>query len=137
MENVEQLDNFFKKTKPLAQKKQILIELAKIIRNIQSLGMIHRDLYLCHFWIDLKKLKKNEIKIYIIDLHRAVFKSKLSQNHKMKELSDFIFSLDQVASNLVLFFIDEFDKNFYINNKVNIDNRLNYLKKRYQKNLGK
>jgi len=137
MENVEQLDNFFKKTKSLALKKQILIELAKIIRIIQSLGMIHRDLYLCHFWIDLKKLKKNEIKIYIIDLHRAVFKSKLSQNHKMKELSDFIFSLELVASNLVLFFIDEFDKKFYINNKVNIDNRLNYLKKRYQKNLGK
>ena len=68
-------------------------------------GINHRDLYICHFMLDLDSLRKPTItselynfwknyhpKIYLIDLHRAQIRSRVPKRWLIKDLAGLYFS---------------------------------------------
>lgn len=71
-------------------KKNLIIEIAKIARTMHQNGINHRDFYLCHFLLDLKKI--NCIQLYLIDLHRAQIRHKIPKRWRIKDLSGLYFS---------------------------------------------
>ena len=82
IKNFEQLDFFFSKNKYNKDKKkyqdQIYKKVVQIINKLHQNGIVHHDLYLCHFLLDLNSLdNKKNIKIYLIDFHRLEKKTRV------------------------------------------------------------
>ena len=83
--------------KPLSkkevQKKRRLIEqVAQITRKMHSMGLNHRDYYLCHIFI--RTMEENEdCELFIIDLHRVdIRKKKVGRRWIVKDLAALHFS---------------------------------------------
>ena len=53
--------------------------------------MNHRDLYLCHLHIK-KDYNFNDLKIYVIDLHRAQIRKNVPERWLVKDLGGFLHS---------------------------------------------
>jgi heptose I phosphotransferase len=70
-----------------AEKRALLEELADISYRLHANGVCHRDYYLCHF------LRTSEgAPLTVIDLHRALVKSKLDERWIVKDLAGLYFS---------------------------------------------
>ncbi|MEE8059202.1 MAG: lipopolysaccharide core heptose(I) kinase RfaP [Pseudomonadales bacterium] len=58
-----------------AVKKALIEKVAEIARVLHSNGINHRDLYICHFLLDIsggvEQLKPEAIRLFLVDLHRA------------------------------------------------------------------
>ena len=97
--NFEQLDFFFTKRKYHKVKKnfedQLYKKIVEIVSKLHKNGIIHHDLYLCHFLLDLNSLddKKNKPKIYLIDFHRLQKNNSIGMSRLIKELGDLLFSI--------------------------------------------
>ena len=63
---------------------------ANIAKKIHEAGVNHRDFYLCHFCLD--NTSKENIKLYLIDLHRVLIHSKPSAKANMKDIAALYFS---------------------------------------------
>jgi heptose I phosphotransferase len=112
--NIQQLDDFIKENKALSSKDQAKIfqEIVKIINNMHLNGIVHFDLYLCHFLIDINTFKKEKkIKIFLIDYHRIKVMKKISINRLIKEHGDLLFSMMLVNKNNI--FIKELKDNYF------------------------
>ncbi len=134
LNNMIQLDHYLKRAS-FSTSKKCLLEVCKIIKQIQELGLIHRDLYLCHFWIPSEKNKDRIKNIHIIDLHRAVIKNKISIKERLKEIADFIFSvelLDPKLKNIV----QEYFQNEINKDAAFVNDRVSYLLEKYKKKYG-
>jgi heptose I phosphotransferase len=68
-------------------KRALLLQLADISRRMHGAGICHRDYYLCHF---LKPEQGYEL--VLIDLHRALVKTRLGQRWIIKDLAGLYFS---------------------------------------------
>ena len=77
---------------PLAHKRAILAEVARIARTLHEHGLNHRDFYLCHFCLDGERLRQGEILIYLMDLHRVGVRRVTSRRDRMKDLAALYFS---------------------------------------------
>lgn len=73
-------------------KRELIRQVAMIVRKLHQNGMNHRDLYLCHFCIDRPKLVSGEIRLYLIDLHRVGRQAKISDANRLKDLAALYFS---------------------------------------------
>ena len=98
IKNFEQLDFFLSKKKYQKVKKnfedQIYKKIVDIVGKLHKNGIIHHDLYLCHFLLDLKSLDdKKSPKIYLIDFHRLQKKNRIRTSRLIKELGDLLFSI--------------------------------------------
>ena len=55
-------------------KRQVIIEVARIARQLHDAGLNHQDFYLCHFWVDWPGFPQQpppgQARIYLMDLHR-------------------------------------------------------------------
>jgi heptose I phosphotransferase len=72
---------------PFAEKRALLEELADISYRLHSHGVCHRDYYLCHF------LRTGVDKpLTVIDLHRALVKSRLDTRWIIKDIAGLYFS---------------------------------------------
>lgn len=70
-----------------AEKRAILEEIADISHVLHSNGVCHRDYYLCHF------LRTSPDKpLTVIDLHRALVKSRLDERWIIKDIAGLYFS---------------------------------------------
>ena len=76
------------------QKCNLIKASASIIRKMHSSGLNHRDLYLCHLHIK-EDIDFNNIKIYLIDLHRAQIRSSVPLRWTIKDLGGFFHSAIQ------------------------------------------
>ncbi len=55
-------------------KRKLIAEVAKIARSLHANGVNHRDFYICHFLMASdEEEKRNDVKLYVIDLHRVQF----------------------------------------------------------------
>jgi heptose I phosphotransferase len=70
-----------------AHKQALLLKVADIARRMHGAGISHRDFYLCHF---LRRQRDGEL--VVIDLHRALVKSRLGQRWIIKDLAGLWFS---------------------------------------------
>jgi len=87
------LDDFLKvngavpcRGKMLEKKKRILKNLADITRRMHSVGINHRDYYLCHLLMDSRE------RLYVIDLHRVNVRNKVGKRWMVKDLAALLFS---------------------------------------------
>ena len=77
--------------------KQVLIkQLAEIASKLHGSGINHRDFYLCHFLADISmgenKLSAENLKLYVVDLHRAQLRKKTPLRWLIKDLGGLYFS---------------------------------------------
>jgi hypothetical protein len=75
----------------------LLREMAHIARTIHLHGINHRDLYLCHFLVDLASMEKwardgEKPLLYLADLHRAQIRAQVPRRWLVKDLASICFS---------------------------------------------
>jgi heptose I phosphotransferase len=73
-------------------KRTIIKSMANSIRLMHGAGTNHRDCYLCHFLLDMTRLKQGDIKLAVIDLHRAQIRKNLPIRWQIKDLAGLYFS---------------------------------------------
>ncbi|HHR6031284.1 TPA: lipopolysaccharide core heptose(I) kinase RfaP [Providencia alcalifaciens] len=74
--------------------KQMLIQrVAEMVRKMHSIGINHRDCYICHFLLHLPFTEnQQDLKISVIDLHRAQLRSSVPTRWRNKDLIGLYFS---------------------------------------------
>ena len=75
-------------------KRALVRRVAEICRTMHSNGVNHRDLYICHFHLDLDQLSPP--RLYVIDLHRAQTRLVTPRRWLIKDLGGLLFSTRQV-----------------------------------------
>lgn len=83
------------KTRPPAvrHKRAIIQRVADMVGKMHRGGVNHRDCYLCHFLLDLPCAPDNEqLKISVIDLHRAQIRKRVPRRWRDKDLTGLYFS---------------------------------------------
>lgn len=74
-----------------AFKQALIAKVAEIARILHENGINHRDFYLCHFFVDIPMQQEN-LRMYIIDLHRAQIRKKTPLRWIIKDLGGLYFS---------------------------------------------
>jgi heptose I phosphotransferase len=140
--NFIQLDTFLETKNnnyPKQLQTNIYCELVNMINKLHTNGIIHHDLYLCHFLMDLNSFNKNKIKFYLIDYHRLEKKTEISNTLLIKELGDLLFSIKYFGNHkLFLQILNKkyCDLEFLTSNFKFIDRRANQLLTKYKKKYG-
>ena len=75
-----------------AQRIALVRHVAQIARQMHSLGVQHRDFYLCHFHLLLDSLRDGKPRSYLIDLHRARVRLNMPRRWRIKDLAALYFS---------------------------------------------
>ncbi|MCP3900454.1 MAG: lipopolysaccharide core heptose(I) kinase RfaP [Desulfobacteraceae bacterium] len=77
-------------------KQALITKVAQIARTIHENGMNHKDLYICHFLLDISKginnINPDEIHLFLIDLHRVEIRAKIPFYWRAKDVSAILFS---------------------------------------------
>lgn len=100
LDNRESLEDYCAKwpqSPPDFRLKRMLIEkVAGIARNLHENGLNHRDLYICHFLLEIERmpgfLADGEIRLELIDLHRMQFRQETPFRWKVKDIAALHFS---------------------------------------------
>ncbi len=91
--SLETLCTDWKNNPPAARfKRKLIVAVARIAQKLHDNGMNHRDFYICHFCLDNVALKHDEIKLYLIDLHRVGIAERISVSARMKDMAGLYFS---------------------------------------------
>lgn len=80
---------------PPALKRALILRLAQMCRIMHNSGLNHRDCYLCHFLLDKSTLEHNttkNLRLYVIDLHRAQIRPQVPTRWREKDLAGLYFS---------------------------------------------
>ena len=79
---------------PAVAVKSLLIDrVAEMVRKMHLSGINHRDCYICHFLLHLPfDGKEDELKISVIDLHRAQIRNQVPRRWRDKDLIGLYFS---------------------------------------------
>lgn len=80
-------------------KRRIVKEAARISATIHKARMFHKDLYLCHFFLDLERLAVDpgDVQLTLIDLHRLQEHRLWPDRWRRKDLGQLLFSTEGVA----------------------------------------
>ncbi|APW63141.1 lipopolysaccharide kinase InaA family protein [Paludisphaera borealis] len=80
-------------------KRRIVKEMARISATIHKARMFHKDLYLCHFFLDLERLARDprDVALTLIDLHRLQEHRYWPDRWRWKDLGQLLFSTEGVA----------------------------------------
>lgn len=73
-------------------KRRLVIAVADLARKLHQNGLTHRDFYICHLCLDVQALKQNQIKMYLVDLHRMLIHRHASIGDSMKDIAALYFS---------------------------------------------
>ncbi len=91
--SLEDLCLAWKKQPPSAKlKRKMIVAVAQLARNLHQNGLNHRDFYLCHLCLDPQVLESNQIKLYLIDLHRMLIHKTPNHHDNMKDIAALYFS---------------------------------------------
>jgi hypothetical protein len=80
-------------------KRRVIAEIARIAARLHTARVFHRDLYLCHFYLDRDRFDADGAKtsIALIDLHRLAKHTLFPAWWRWKDLGQLLFSTDDVA----------------------------------------
>lgn len=100
--SLEELCKTWRETKPSFNWKRMLIEkVAQIASVLHQHGMNHRDFYICHFLFDLSQtmaaITADNLRLYLIDLHRAQNRGLTPERWTIKDLSGLYFSSKEIG----------------------------------------
>jgi heptose I phosphotransferase len=75
-------------------KQRIAIEMAEIAARLHRAKMFHKDLYLCHFFLDVERVLQNpcDVRLILIDLHRLEEHKFWADRWRWKDLGQLLFS---------------------------------------------
>ena len=74
-------------------KRMLIKRVATMVRDMHAAGINHRDCYICHFLLHLPfSGKEEELKISVIDLHRAQLRTRVPRRWRDKDLIGLYFS---------------------------------------------
>jgi heptose I phosphotransferase len=77
---------------PSARLKRRLIEhVAVLARDMHDAGVVHRDFYLYHLLADCAALAREDIRLTLIDLHRARVGKRVSRYWRVRDLGALMF----------------------------------------------
>lgn len=103
----QQLDHYLNERKGtntlgFNEKRVLLREMAHIARSIHQHGINHRDLYLCHFLVDLASMDKwkqsgEKPVLYLADLHRAQMRTQVPRRWLVKDIASICFSMMEIG----------------------------------------
>lgn len=122
---------------------KILRTLALNLGKMHRSGLNHRDCYICHFLLDPQAALSGNIRLHVIDLHRAQIRKKVPFRYQVKDVAGILFSsFDLMPSKReILRFI-----RIYSQNKLHAELKQNFsfwkavektAKKLYLKEFGK
>ena len=77
---------------PASVRGRLLRAVADVARRMHGAGINHRDFYLCHFHLDESSFEEQEVRCYLIDLHRAQIREKTPRRWRIKDLAGLYFS---------------------------------------------
>jgi len=81
---------------PLDNEQLAIIEkVARIAQRLHDNGINHRDLYICHFLLNIT-LKEEEPVLYLIDLHRAQLRNQIPSRWRIKDVASIVYSMLEV-----------------------------------------
>lgn len=100
--SLEELCQTWPKNPPAFAFKQLLLnEVARIARLLHESGMNHRDFYICHFLLDIsagiENIQANNLKLSLIDLHRAQIRRLTPKRWIIKDLAGLYFSSKDIG----------------------------------------
>ena len=79
-------------------KRSLIIYLANMTAKMHASGVNHRDCYLCHFLLDIPLFENHQqIKLSVIDLHRAQIRDKVPTRWRDKDLIGLYFSSTKIG----------------------------------------
>ena len=73
-------------------RRRLIMAVARFVRRLHEAGVAHRDLYICHLMLDRQKWAEGEVRLAVLDLHRARLQSKLSAYWRKRDLAALLFS---------------------------------------------
>jgi heptose I phosphotransferase len=75
-------------------KRRVIAAMARIASTLHSARLFHKDLYLCHFFLDLGRLGRDcrDIRLVLIDLHRLTSARLLPAWLRWKDLGQLLYS---------------------------------------------
>ena len=73
-------------------KRRLIRQMADLTRRLHRNGVNHRDLYLCHFALQLDTAKSPGPSVYVIDLHRVQCRARTPRRWIIKDLAALYFS---------------------------------------------
>lgn len=77
---------------PFALRVKLIRKVAAMCREMHRSGVNHRDLYICHFHLDLGTRDDAEPRVYVIDLHRAQVREATPGRWVVKDIGGLLFS---------------------------------------------
>lgn len=100
--SLEDLCKTWGKNPPSFILKRVLIEkIAQISRTLHQNGINHRDFYICHFLLDIshgiENINPAQLKLYLIDLHRAQHRQVTPERWIIKDLAGLYFSSKDIG----------------------------------------
>jgi UDP-glucose:(heptosyl)LPS alpha-1,3-glucosyltransferase len=96
----------------LLLKRRLIDAVASITKKMHDNGINHRDYYICHLLLDSQVLaEKNEICLYMIDLHRAQIRQKIPFRWRVKDIAGLYYSVNSLG--LTRFDYYRFIKRYY------------------------
>jgi heptose I phosphotransferase len=75
-----------------AFKRALIAKVAGISRTMHQAGMNHRDLYICHFLLEADVSDCEQIKLFVVDLHRAQIRKQVPRRWLVKDVGSLLFS---------------------------------------------
>ena len=80
-------------------KRRLVAEMARITATLHSARIFHKDLYLCHFYLDRVRLRvdSQDVRLSLIDLHRLGEHRHWSDRWRWKDLGQLLYSTEGVA----------------------------------------
>ncbi|MEM6580003.1 MAG: lipopolysaccharide core heptose(I) kinase RfaP [Pseudomonadota bacterium] len=73
-------------------KRRLIIAVADIAKRMHAAGINHRDFYLCHFHLDEHSLEEEDVRCFLVDLHRAQIRDAIPARWREKDLAGLYFS---------------------------------------------
>ena len=73
-------------------KRRLVLAAAAFVRRLHEVGLVHRDLYICHLLLDRGKWAAGEAELAVLDLHRARLQAPVSPFWRKRDLAALLFS---------------------------------------------
>ncbi|BBO80580.1 lipopolysaccharide core heptose(I) kinase [Desulfosarcina ovata subsp. sediminis] len=95
--SLEDYCRYWPSNPPSAALKRALVQrVAEVAKTLHGNGIIHRDLYICHFLLDIACAPLDDngklANLFLIDLHRATQNRRLRRRWRVKDVAGLYFS---------------------------------------------
>jgi len=92
-ESLEDITDRWELAPPTPREKRRLTEaVAQFAKALHRAGVVHRDFYICHLFAEINEYARGEVRLAVIDLHRAQMHTEIPQRWLLRDLAALLFS---------------------------------------------